>query len=407
MKNRDIKILISIELLFVFLAIIFLFFIFSMQQNEYKKDLNNILMSVIDIIDKKYPEFKDEIIKEIINGNDLKDVDNTLKKYGVNTDDIIINLNLEQKSNRNVLINIIIILVLFIILITIFVIYEFVKNRKLRKISYYLEQLYNKNYSLLVSSNNEGEISLLKNNIYKVTVMLREENDILKKEKNALSDSISDISHQIKTPLTSILVMLDILSSERNITEDRKNKIVHEITKQIKWINWLLVSLLKLAKLDTKTVNYKFESINLNEFINDCIKKLEILIEINNVNVVTKINENIEIYIDKDWMKEAVINIIKNAIEHSRENGEIDIECDTNSVYTSMKIIDHGEGINEDDLKNIFKKFYRGKNSSKDSIGVGLSLAKRIIEQQNGTITVKSELNKGTIFEIKLYKHII
>lgn len=407
MKNRDIKILISIELLFVFLAIIFLFFIFSMQQNEYKKDLNNILMSVIDIIDKKYPEFKDEIIKEIINGNDLKDVDNTLKKYGVNTDDIIINLNLEQKSNRNVLINIIIILVLFIILITIFVIYEFVKNRKLRKISYYLEQLYNKNYSLLVSSNNEGEISLLKNNIYKVTVMLREENDILKKEKNALSDSISDISHQIKTPLTSILVMLDILSSEKNITEDRKNKIVHEITKQIKWINWLLVSLLKLAKLDTKTVNYKFESINLNEFINDCIKKLEILIEINNVNVVTKINENIEIYIDKDWMKEAVINIIKNAIEHSRENGEIDIECDTNSVYTSMKIIDHGEGINEDDLENIFKKFYRGKNSSKDSIGVGLSLAKRIIEQQNGTITVKSELNKGTIFEIKLYKHII
>ena len=407
MKNRDIKILISIELLFVFLAIIFLFFIFSMQQNEYKKDLNNILMSVIDIIDKKYPEFKDEIIKEIINGNDLKDVDNTLKKYGVNTDDIIINLNLEQKSNRNVLINIIIILVLFIILITIFVIYEFVKNRKLRKISYYLEQLYNKNYSLLVSSNNEGEISLLKNNIYKVTVMLREENDILKKEKNALSDSISDISHQIKTPLTSILVMLDILSSERNITEDRKNKIVHEITKQIKWINWLLVSLLKLAKLDTKTVNYKFESINLNEFINDCIKKLEILIEINNVNVVTKINENIEIYIDKDWMKEAVINIIKNAIEHTRENGEIDIECDTNSVYTSMKIIDHGEGINEDDLKNIFKKFYRGKNSSKDSIGVGLSLAKRIIEKQNGTITVKSELNKETIFEIKLYKHII
>lgn len=407
MKNRDIKILISIELLFVFLAIIFLFFIFSMQQNEYKKDLNNILMSVIDIIDKKYPEFKDEIIKEIINGNDLKDVDNTLKKYGVNTDDIIINLNLEQKSNRNVLINIIIILVLFIILITIFVIYEFVKNRKLRKISYYLEQLYNKNYSLLVSSNNEGEISLLKNNIYKVTVMLREENDILKKEKNALSDSISDISHQIKTPLTSILVMLDILSSERNITEDRKNKIVHEITKQIKWINWLLVSLLKLAKLDTKTVNYKFESINLNELINDCIKKLEILIEINNVNVVTKINENIEIYIDKDWMKEAVINIIKNAIEHSRENGEIDIECDTNSVYTSMKIIDHGEGINEDDLENIFKKFYRGKNSSKDSIGVGLSLAKRIIEQQNGTITVKSELNKETIFEIKLYKHII
>ena len=407
MKNRDIKILISIELLFVFLAIIFLFFIFSMQQNEYKKDLNNILMSVIDIIDKKYPEFKDEIIKEIINGNDLKDVDNTLKKYGVNTDDIIINLNIEQKSNRNVLINIIIILVLFIILITIFVIYEFVKNRKLRKISYYLEQLYNKNYSLLVSSNNEGEISLLKNNIYKVTVMLREENDILKKEKNALSDSISDISHQIKTPLTSILVMLDILSSERNITEDRKNKIVHEITKQIKWINWLLVSLLKLAKLDTKTVNYKFESINLNEFINDCIKKLEILIEINNVNVVTKINENIEIYIDKDWMKEAVINIIKNAIEHSRENGEIDIECDTNSVYTSIKIIDHGEGINEDDLENIFKKFYRGKNSSKDSIGVGLSLAKRIIEQQNGTITVKSELNKGTIFEIKLYKHII
>ena len=106
-------------------------------------------------------------------------------------------------------------------------------------------------------------------------------------------------------------------------------------------------------------------------------------------------------------MKEAVINIIKNAIEHSRENGEIDIECETNSVYTSIKIVDYGEGINKTDLENIFKKFYKGKNSNKDSIGVGLSLAKRIIEQQNGTITVKSEPNKGTTFEIKLYKHII
>ncbi len=407
MKNRDIKILIIIELLFIALATICLFLIFKFQQDEYKKELNNILMSVIEIVDEKYPEFKDVIIKEIINVNDVNNTDNILKKYGINTDEILINLNLEEKTNRNLIFNILFVLLLFVILLTIFIIYELIKNKKLRKISYYLEELYNKNYSLLVSSNNEGEISLLKNNIYKVTVMLREENDILKKEKKALSDSISDISHQIKTPLTSISVMLDILSSEKNIDEDRKNKILHEVTKQIKWINWLLVSLLKLAKLDTKTVNYKFESINLNEFINDCVKKLEIIIEINNVNVVTKINENIEIYIDKDWMKEAVINIIKNAIEHSRENGEIDIECETNSVYTSIKIVDYGEGINKTDLENIFKKFYKGKNSNKDSIGVGLSLAKRIIEQQNGTITVKSEPNKGTTFEIKLYKHII
>lgn len=407
MKNRDIKILIIIELLFIALATICLFLIFKFQQDEYKKELNNILMSVIEIVDEKYPEFKDVIIKEIINVNDVNNTDNILKKYGINTDEILINLNLEEKTNINLIFNILFVLLLFVILLTIFIIYELIKNKKLRKISYYLEELYNKNYSLLVSSNNEGEISLLKNNIYKVTVMLREENDILKKEKKALSDSISDISHQIKTPLTSISVMLDILSSEKNIDEDRKNKILHEVTKQIKWINWLLVSLLKLAKLDTKTVNYKFESINLNEFINDCVKKLEIIIEINNVNVVTKINENIEIYIDKDWMKEAVINIIKNAIEHSRENGEIDIECETNSVYTSIKIVDYGEGINRTDLENIFKKFYKGKNSNKDSIGVGLSLAKRIIEQQNGTITVKSEPNKGTTFEIKLYKHII
>ena len=407
MKNRDIKILIIIELLFIALATICLFLIFKFQQDEYKKELNNILMSVIEIVDEKYPEFKDVIIKEIINVNDVNNTDNILKKYGINTDEILINLNLEEKTNINLIFNILFVLLLFVILLTIFIIYELIKNKKLRKISYYLEELYNKNYSLLVSSNNEGEISLLKNNIYKVTVMLREENDILKKEKKALSDSISDISHQIKTPLTSISVMLDILSSEKNIDEDRKNKILHEVTKQIKWINWLLVSLLKLAKLDTKTVNYKFESINLNEFINDCVKKLEIIIEINNVNVVTKINENIEIYIDKDWMKEAVINIIKNAIEHSRENGEIDIECETNSVYTSIKIVDYGEGINKTDLENIFKKFYKGKNSNKDSIGVGLSLAKRIIEQQNGTITVKSEPNKGTTFEIRLYKHII
>ena len=407
MKNRDITILIIIELLFIALATICLFLIFKFQQDEYKKELNNILMSVIEIVDEKYPEFKDVIIKEIINVNDVNNTDNILKKYGINTDEILINLNLEEKTNINLIFNILFVLLLFVILLTIFIIYELIKNKKLRKISYYLEELYNKNYSLLVSSNNEGEISLLKNNIYKVTVMLREENDILKKEKKALSDSISDISHQIKTPLTSISVMLDILSSEKNIDEDRKNKILHEVTKQIKWINWLLVSLLKLAKLDTKTVNYKFESINLNEFINDCVKKLEIIIEINNVNVVTKINENIEIYIDKDWMKEAVINIIKNAIEHSRENGEIDIECETNSVYTSIKIVDYGEGINKTDLENIFKKFYKGKNSNKDSIGVGLSLAKRIIEQQNGTITVKSEPNKGTTFEIKLYKHII
>ena len=185
--------------------------------------------------------------------------------------------------------------------------------------------------------------------------------------------------------------------------ENTKQAFIYEISRQIEWINWLIISLLKLSKLDSGTVEFTTKEIDVGNLINDVIKKLSIPIEIKNQNII--VNDNAAKFTgDYNWQLEAITNIVKNAIEHTPENKNIYINYEENNIYTKITIRDEGNGIDSNDIKHIFERFYKCKNSSENSVGIGLALSKAIIEKDNGYITCFSKVNEGTVFEIKYMK---
>ena len=203
----------------------------------------------------------------------------------------------------------------------------------------------------------------------------------------------------------AITSMVDAIIENENNLDNSTRKFIYEISRQLNQINWLVDNLLKMAQLDTKTVEFNRESIRLKDFINKIENNLSIFLELKNQWLITNINENIEIFVDAKWLTEAIENIIKNCIEHSNENSKIIVSASQNSIYTQIEIIDSGSGISKEDLPKIFDKFYKGKGASNNSFGIGLSLAKSIIENQNGEIQVESEEGKGSKFIVKLYRN--
>lgn len=406
LKKDYVKPVIIFCLLFIIISMFLMFVLSYLQYKEYKYELNKgIIVNTYNII-KEHPELEEEIIKSIrkIDENDLNAGIELFKKYSMNPNDIVFYTHLEEQFNNNLRLNCIIVGILGIAFLIIFLIYIVKKDKKIEQISDYLKRIQNRDYSLNIQDNTEGELSSLRNEIYKITVMLREQAENLEKDKKYLSDSLSDISHQLKTPLTSISVMIDILRENENIPNEKKHEFIYEISKQIDWINWLIISLLKLSKLDAGAVIFKKENINVKELINSCISKLNIIIEIKNQNIQINGDEKIYFKGDFNWMQEAIINIIKNCLEHTDENGVIVINFSDNVLYTEIKIKDNGIGIAKKDLPHIFERFYKGKNSNKDSVGIGLALAQSIVRNQGGDIGVKSIENKGTEFSIKIYK---
>lgn len=274
---------------------------------------------------------------------------------------------------------------------------------ELEKLSGYLRRICNGEYSLDIRDNEEGELSILKNEIYKVTLMLSKQGELLKKEKMQLADAISDISHQLKTPLTSMRVMSDLLSNN-DLESEKRIEFTNNIEMQLDRMQWLLTSLLKLSKIDAGTVSFKRDRVAVSELIRKSTEPLLIPIEIKNQTLVIEGGSNVSFIGDLYWTTEALINIIKNCIEHTGEDGRISIFFDENPLFTEIKILDNGSGIEKEDLPYIFKRFYKGKNAGEDSVGIGLAMAKTIVASQNGDINVSSRKNEGTCFIIKFYK---
>ena len=215
-----------------------------------------------------------------------------------------------------------------------------------------------------------------------------------------MKKSLEDISHQLKTPLTSISIMLDNIIENPNMDEKTKNNFMIEISRQIEWINWLVISILKLSKLESNTVEFERKEIDVKSLVKDAIKNLAIPLDIKQQNITIN-GENATFYGDYNWQLEAITNVLKNCIEHSPENSTIYINFVENKFYTKISITDEGNGIDKEDIKHVFERFYKGKNSSSNSIGIGLALSKSIIEKDNGNITCFSKINEGTTFEIK------
>ena len=410
LRKSELKKIIILALIILIISIISIITINKIQYKKYTNMINNKIAEIISNVqeqaDKEDIEIDDQEIIEILRKKS-KGTQGTklLENCGYNGDYVYINqLNDEMKMTQ--IYEIILIIAIFILTITIWTLYTIKQNKKIHEIDMYLKKVNRGDYTLKIEENSEDELSKLRNELYKTTVLLREAAENSKKENINLSNSLADISHQLKTPLTSIRIMIDNIYDNPDMDEETKMDFIKSINNQIEWISSLVVSLLKLAKFDAGTIVMNDENVNIIELINNVKDNLSIILELKEIDIILEYDQNkpIIVLIDYTWQLEALTNIIKNAIEHSKNNSKIHIKIEDSSVFTKIIIEDEGEGISKKDLPHIFQRFYKSEKSSENSIGIGLSLAKTIIEKDNGYINVKSEEGKGTTFYIKYMK---
>lgn len=376
------------------------------QYKSFNEQINIKMAQIISEIKENYPEVDTNEIIEILNKDDANNIEGKefLKRYGMYSNEENSILTIKNQMNNNIKTNVAFVVIINLVWIIIAILYIKSRNKKLNEIKKYINEINNRNYELKIEDNSEDELSNLKNELYKITVMLKEEAEKSKQDKESLKVSVQDISHQLKTPITSISIMLDNLKDNPKMDEKTRQRFIFEIDKQIENISFLIISLLKFSRLEAGVEDFIKEKINVKELISACLKRLEIPIEIKNQNIVIKGKEDSYFIGDYKWQEEAITNIIKNCIEHTDENKNIYINYEENNLYTKIQIIDEGNGIDKEDIKHIFERFYKGKDSSENSIGIGLALAKTIIEKDNGYISCKSEKGKGTEFIIKYMK---
>ena len=246
-------------------------------------------------------------------------------------------------------------------------------------------------------------MSQLQSEIYKTTVMLKEQADNSQKDKENLKQSLSDISHQLKTPLTSIMVMLDDIIEDENMPEDIKRDFLNDIRRSSNSISFLVQSILTLSKLDANSIVLKSRTENVKKILDECVKNTEVLAEIKGVETSVECDDSLTLSCDFKWLCEAITNIVKNCIEHTIEGGFVKLKAEKTSLCTKITVTDNGCGIAKEDLPHIFERFYKGRNSDENSVGIGLALAKTIIEKSGGSIYADSEQGKGTKFTITVF----
>lgn len=360
-------------------------------------------LGLVAAVREKYPDLSDkEIIDSISSPTNTAESEMMLRSYSITESDWIALPN-EGNAAALIISGTVLCLLTGGIVFVILLFYDRRQKKLTADLTDYLSRLNSGKYDMDISSNGEDSFSRLKNEIYRTTVRLRERSDRSRQDKINLKNSISDISHQIKTPLTSISVMLDRISNDRDMPDDIKRKLLTDVKHSSNYIISLVQSLLTLSRLDADSITMKQEDVSVGELFGICRERTEILAELGEVTVKVQDGGNIKLNCDKKWMSEAITNILKNCIEHTPSGGSVTMSSSQNKLFTEIIISDNGSGISADELPHIFDRFYKGSGSDENSIGIGLSLAKTIIEKNNGYISVKSRVNEGSRFTIKIF----
>lgn len=287
--------------------------------------------------------------------------------------------------------------------IAVYMIYEKRRERKIEELISYLTKVQDQLELPEFDSMQEGRFGILQSEIYKLVVQLQEQYSGEQKQKKYMVEMLSDISHQIKTPLTAISLMTDLLSAPE-LSDEKRLDYVEKINHQTNRINWLVRNLLTLSQLEADMLELKKEQVSLREMLDAIVDTFELMAEVKGVELSMECPKEIQISCDKQWTREAISNIVKNCIEHTKENGSVRISAVQNNLATEIRIQDTGEGISKEHLPHIFKRFYKAPGSSNSSVGIGLSMSKQIVMRQSGIISVTSEVGEGTEFLIKMYK---
>lgn len=406
-NNPEVKKFITRYFIIFLLAVGLTYGVSILSINEIKEKVVENNQAIIGRIVSNNPQLESQIIDIITQGNSSEDLElgkEILSKYNYNNISLF-NEPIISKSINNVYLLNFTFIVLIFLLIFITILSYFKKLYK--DIKDMIDYVYNSSEGRafdMKNRNQEGQIGLLKTELLKMTNILKEKAELLQKEKIFLNETMSDISHQLRTPMTSLMILNDLMYDDlpNEVKIDFLDKIKHQLNR----MDWLIKSMLKLSKVDAKVIDFKKEKINIKELIHKSTAPIIIPMEMKNQNLIIEGDDTSSYIGDMSWSVEALVNIIKNCVEHTKENGQIHISYEENPVYSKIIIKDSGEGIDKKDIAHIFKRFYRGKSSSKtESVGIGLAMAKSIINSQNGDISVSSEKDKGTTFNITFHKN--
>lgn len=275
----------------------------------------------------------------------------------------------------------------------------------MEQLSTELDEILHDNSRFLITECEEGELAILSSSIRKMTLKLKEQASNLTDEKKVLTDAIADIFHQMRTPLTSMRLSCSMLSEE-DLPYEERIRFVRGIKKQLERMQWLVETLLKMSKIEAGTVTFRRERLDAKELVQKACEPLLIPLELRDIKLQITTNDA-GLTGDMDWLAEAVGNIVKNCMEHTPEGGQISINAEENAIYTVLTIEDTGKGFDKNDIAHIFERFYKGKNSGSESVGIGLALCRTIITGLDGTIKAENGKDGGARFEIRFYKNVV
>lgn len=401
-KGNNSRVLFISLILTGILLIVFNFISVSYSRKQVNDSINNKLSSIISIVLEENPNIDEKEIIRILNSTQNKERD-LLKNYGIDLSKENIIMEINNLYRRNYFLNFVISIIIIAIILIIVINYINKENKKIEGIVKLINDINNKIYKIDILDEGEDNLSNLRNEIYKTSMLLKLDADESKKVKESVLKSVADISHQLKTPLSSISIMLDNVIETPKMPLEKRNEYLKQSQNQIMVINNLIVSLLKISKIDAGVIKFKKESINLKKMLDSIKDLLNINLELKNISLNILCKKDVSITGDYSWEIEALKNIIKNAIDASLDNSNIDILVKENNFYVSITIKDYGKGIEKEELKHIFERFYK-LNDDNNSFGIGLSLAKMIIESDGGMIDVESKIKEGTTFTIKYMK---
>lgn len=258
---------------------------------------------------------------------------------------------------------------------------------------------------VLIEDAAEGELSILNSELQKMTTRLQEQANQLSSDKQQLTEAIQDIFHQIRTPLTSMNLLVSMLGEE-NLPYDRRLSMTRELRRQLERVQWLVETLLKLSKIDAGTAQFRSDLVSVAELIEKAAQPLRIPMELREQSLTIRATEE-HFAGDLNWTAEALGNILKNCMEHTPVGGTITVTTEETALFTEIVVEDNGPGISKEDLPYLFDRFYKGEGSSDDSVGIGLALSRSIIAAQNGTIKAENVPTGGARFTIRFYKSVI
>lgn len=411
-KNKEVKLIVVTSFItFLVFLVVFIFVTYNWFNDINKKYINQNT-ALVDAILENNPELEEEIVPIITKGNINKyysSENNILDKYYYNENLSSIKNPILKDSYSNFKLTIISLWgVFFLVVIVLIVMIISPIFNNIKKLGERTDEMVEGNFNSNELKFEEGDFYVFYNKFTHMGERLENALKDLQDEKVNLKDIINDISHQLKTPLSALIAYNDILKNHENMDVEAKSMFIEMTSEQLDRMDWLITTLLKYARIESNAVSYNKEMIPLSESIKYAIAPLKVSANDKKQKIELDFNSEGYYFHDKKWIAESLSNIIKNAIEHTDINGKIKISLEETPMSISITITDNGEGIEKTEIKNIFKRFYKGKNSiNPKSIGIGLSLSKKIIEAHGGSITAESNLGKGTSFNIIFLKVIV